>query len=129
MSKRRFPSSGGVVACDHPGCPATFPSYSMISLLRPQAKAAGWGRVHSRFVVPPGEPYNSPTSDVCPAHKAAAEARKETWKAERAAEKKKDAATKKRESMDRRNAKRKKSRADAREAAAAHELAEVGGEA
>ncbi|HEX7941416.1 MAG TPA: hypothetical protein VF488_06400, partial [Gemmatimonadaceae bacterium] len=129
VGKRRFPTSGGVITCDHPGCEARFVSYSMISKLRPQAKNAGWGRVHSRFVVPPGEEYMTEQSDICPDHVPAAAERKANWDAERAELKKKDSAEKKRERMDRRNAKRKKARAAAREAAKAQAMAEVGGEA
>ncbi|HZJ65946.1 MAG TPA: hypothetical protein VFD36_20705 [Kofleriaceae bacterium] len=69
--KRTFPSGGGVLCCDVKKCTATFISYSIVSLLRPQAKIAKWGRRPASLFDKPGE-QRGKLYDTCPEHDAAA---------------------------------------------------------
>ncbi len=73
---RQAISSGAVVTCDAPSCPARFVTYSVPAVAREQAqKTAGWARVSSIFVEEHGR--RDRASDVCPTHKETAEAKKE----------------------------------------------------
>lgn len=65
---------GGMLKCGFPGCKAHFVSYSMISLLRTQAVAAGWGRVKPWQLTGTMEDGSKPLVDVCPDHNMVAKA-------------------------------------------------------
>ncbi len=66
---------GTVVRCDVEGCPERFYSYSMPSVVRKQAKLAGWWRGSARKVLKPdgeGATYAGTSRklvDVCPSHR------------------------------------------------------------
>ena len=59
-------SSGGIVECQCIGCPTRFVSYSMVSIVREQAKLAGWGRVAAWTITDADTPMRK--YDVCPVH-------------------------------------------------------------
>lgn len=56
---------GGIVKCDAPKCAARFTSYSMLSIIRLQARGVGWMRVPAWQVI--GAEHPNP-HDVCPLH-------------------------------------------------------------
>lgn len=113
--------NGGVIRCDASNniveklrCAGQFTSFSMVSLIRSQAKQAGWDRVPG-WQVPDGH-NGAGLHDVCPTHAVLAaerKARKEEVLAEQRAKKKADRDAAK-------NAER-----DAREKARADRLAKV----
>lgn len=65
--------SANCVKCDVAGCASLFHSYSTVSIIRKQAKSAGWKRVSRAsvmraFSLPADSLTGGRSVDVCPQH-------------------------------------------------------------
>lgn len=76
---------GAVLQCQCPGCPEKFVSYSTRSIVRAQAKLAGWDRVKAKYITTQDQPWR--LYDVCRVHAIIAAEAKAREPAERALKK------------------------------------------